>query len=458
MKTVGAGAAAAVVGGCGANFNNNSEVKSAASKIHTKAKDIWNTDVLVVGGGMAGMGAALASSRAGAKTILLEDCAFMGGVASWALGMPINQMRPQSKPRGNIHELIIAKIKSYGDIAYREGQHQYWCNVDYLKVALIDALEETGCKYFVHVKAVDAIVKGNRIEGIFAGTKNGLIEIRAKCVIDCTGDGDVSYFAGAATLKETGALSPMTLLLKVTNVDMEAAKKVNIGELAKKARGKYPLIPNGWSLTDHDPSSNSFYINHSCLRDIGQFDGSDTESLTKAELTARRQAIQMVAAMREFGGDALKNIELIGTSPRIAVRESRRVKGVYVLTEEDAIEGRKFEDVIAWRSGFLDIGFVRFTEMKIHDVPYRAIIPEKMDGLLMAGRCISATHAAASAGKSMGNCVATGHAAGLAAAMSVKKGIAPRELKVSQLQDALRADNVDLTKGGTVQQNVSSLG
>jgi len=96
--------------------------------------------------------------------------------------------------------------------------------------------------------------------------------------------------------------------------------------------------------------------------------------------------------------------------------------------------------------------------MKVHDVPYRAILPEKLDGLLMGGRCISATHVAASAGKSMGNCVATGHAAGLAAAMSVKKGIIPRELKVAQLQDALRADGVDLDRGGKVQKDVSAAG
>jgi succinate dehydrogenase/fumarate reductase flavoprotein subunit len=96
--------------------------------------------------------------------------------------------------------------------------------------------------------------------------------------------------------------------------------------------------------------------------------------------------------------------------------------------------------------------------MKIHDVPYRAIIPEKLEGLLVAGRCISATHVAASAGKSMGNCVATGHAAGFAAAMSVKKRCLPRELNVKQLQDALRKDGVDLTRGGESQEELDNLG
>jgi hypothetical protein len=117
--------------------------------------------------------------------------------------------------------------------------------------------------------------------------------------------------------------------------------------------------------------------------------------------------------------------------------------------------GRTFEDAIAWRSGYLDVMSYRYQIMKIHDVPYRAILPEKVDGLLTAGRCISATHVAMAAGKSMGNCMATGHAAGLAAALCAKQGIQPRELKVNQLQDALRADGVDLTMGGKPQQNVS---
>jgi len=166
----------------------------------------------------------------------------------------------------------------------------------------------------------------------------------------------------------------------------------------------------------------------------------------------------MVQAMREFGGEELKDIELSGTGTQIGVRETRRVKGLYVLTEEDALTGRTFDDAIAWRSGFLDIGFVRLSKMKIHDVPYRALLPEKVDGLLVAGRCISATHVAASAGKSMGNCVATGHAAGIAAALAAEKGCLPREVNVGGLQNALRADGVDLSRGGESQDSLVNRG
>jgi len=416
-------------------------------------KMLLKTDVLVVGGGPAGIGAALGAARSGAKTCLIERHGFFGGVASWCLGMPINQVRPEGRPRSNIHETLIQKLLDYGGQAVSIGQHQLYCNVDYLKVAVLDALDEAGCKYLVHVQAVDTVVKRNRLTGVIVATKQGLARIDAGAVVDCSGDADVAYFSGAETMKEAGSLSPMTLCLNLTNVTREQVRRANIAGTAARARKKYPLIPEQWALS---PVSNcqSYFINHSGTRDLGKFDATDPFQWTEAEAKSRRQIVQMVQAMREFGGDALKDIELTGAGPQLGVRETRRVKGMYVLTEDDALSGRKFDDTIAWRSGFLDIGFVRFEDMKIHDVPYRAIVPEKLDGLLMAGRCISATHVAASAGKSMGNCMATGHAAGLAAALSVKQGLTPREVKVSEIQDLLRADGVDLTMGGRLQKSV----
>ena len=421
----------------------------------SEMRQLAATDVLVVGGGPAGIGAALGAARTGAETLLIESCGFFGGVAAWSLGMPINQMRPESKPRSLVHELIIQKLLAYGDQAIYIGQHQLYCNVDYLKVAVLDALDRVGCKYLVHLSAVDTLMEGNRVTGVVVGTKQGLATVSAKAVVDCTGDADVAYFAGAETMMETEQpRMPSTLLLGMANVAPAQIRRANMKQIAERAREKYPLIPKGWRLK---PVSNCrhYWINHTGTRDVGQFDMTDPIECSQAECVSRRQALQMTRAMREFGGEELKHVELVATGPRIAVRETRRVKGGYVLTEEDAAAGRTFDDVIAWRSGYLDLMGYKFTKMKVHDVPYRAVLPEKVDGLLTAGRCISATHVAMAAGKSMGNCVATGHAAGLAAAMSAAKGIMPRELKVARLQDALRADGVDLTAGGKIQQNVS---
>ena len=419
-------------------------------------KALGEVDVLVVGGGPAGIGAAIGSARLGARTLLLERHAFFGGIAAFTVGMTINQMLPGGKSRSVVHDLVIDKLRAYGKQALFVFREQgLRCNVEFLKVAVLDALDEVGCNYFVHAQAVDALVKGDRVTGVIVSTKEGLAEVRADVVVDCTGDADIAFFSGARTMKEEGALSPMTLCLNVTNVNVERAwafaEEGGIKRLIKKARRKYPLIPHSWGLARF-PSSNCFYINHAGTRDLGVFDGTRLEELTRAECLSRRQAVQMVQAMREFSGEVLKDIELITTGPQIGVRETRRARGLYILTEEDAMSGRKFEDAVAWRSGFLAVGFVRREKMKIHDVPYRAIIPEKMDGLLVAGRCISATHIAASAGKSMGNCMATGHAAGLAAAMASRQGIGPRELDVARLQEALRRDGVDLDRAGDPQE------
>jgi len=420
-----------------------------------KTRQLLATDVLIVGGGPAGIGAALGAARTGVTTVLIESQGFFGGVAAWSLGMPINQMRPDSKPRSCLHELLIKKLLAYGDQAVYTGQHQLYCNVEYLKVAVLDALDEVGCKYLVHLAAVDALVEGNRVTGVVVATKQGLATIRAKVVVDCSGDADIAHFAGAETMMEfEEPRMPSTLLLSLANVTAEQVRRANMRQMIDDAREKYPLIPKGWRLR---PVSNCrhYWVNHTGTRDIGQFDMTDPFERSGAECVSRRQAVQMTQAMREFGGKDLEDVELVATSPRIAVRETRRVKGEYVLTEEDALTGRTFDDAVAWRSGYLDLMGYKFTEMKIHDVPYRAILPEKVDALLAAGRCISATHVAMAAGKSMGNCLATGHAAGLAAALSSKKGIVPRELNVTLLQDALRKDEVDLAMGGKTQRNVS---
>ena len=368
-------------------------------------------DVLVAGGGPAGIGAALGAARAGARTLLVENHSFFGGVAAWAFGMPINQVRPGGKPRSAIHELLIRKLAAYGDQAVEMGKHELWCNVEYLKIAILDALDEA----------------------------------------------DVAYYAGAETMIERESLMPMTLSLALTNIDKTKVRVADVVSSIRGARKKYPLIPSGFLEIRPIAHSGSWYINHSGTADMGRVDATDPEQRTRAECASRRQALQVVQALRESDNPGVREIDWIGSGPQVSVRETRRVKGLYVITEDDAQKGRPFEDAIAWRSGFLDPGGqigAEFTRMKIHDVPYRAIVPEKLDGLLMAGRCISATHLGAAAGKSVGNCMATGHAAGVAAAMSAGKGIPPRDLNVSELQARLRADGVSFNVLDREQNNL----
>jgi len=409
-------------------------------------------DVVVVGGGPAGIGAAIAAARAGADTLLLERYGFFGGVAAYGCGMPINQMRPAGVPRGVIHELIIEGLLSYGDDAVRISDHALVCNVEYLKVAVMDVLDQVGCRYWLHSRIVDARVEQGRVSRVDLATKTGVTEIAAGVVVDATGDADIATYAGAETLKgreSDGFLSPMTLNVIITNVDDAAAREFQrqggLKRILDAARQRYPLLPESLGLERPPfPIENALVLNHSGTKLRGVLDGTRLEDLTEAERYSRHQAIEIVQALREYGGPAFAHVQLAATGPQVGVRETRRVKGLYILTEADALEGRRFSDVIAWRSGMLDIGFTRYEPMKVHDVPYRALVPETIDGLLIAGRSISATHVAASAGKSMGNCVATGHAAGLAAALSIQHACHPRDVDVHAVQAALRADGVDL--------------
>jgi succinate dehydrogenase/fumarate reductase flavoprotein subunit len=322
-----------------------------------------------------------------------------------------------------------------------------YCNVEYLKVAVLDALDQVGCRYLVHVRAADAIVENNRVAGVVIATKRGLMTLRAKTVVDCSGDADVAYYAGAETMIDPAGLMPMTLSLALTNIDKSKVKYAQVRVAIRQGRKKHPLIAEGFLEVDQIANSGSWYVNHSGTADMGRLDATDPLQRTRAECASRRQALQMIQAIRESENPDLARIEWGGSGPQVSVRETRRVKGAYVITEADAMAGRAFDDAVAWRSGFMDAGGqagARFGKMKIHDVPYRALVPEKLDGLLVAGRCISATHVGATAGKSMGNCMATGHAAGLAAAISAKKSLMPREISIRELQDALRGDGVDL--------------
>jgi ribulose 1,5-bisphosphate synthetase/thiazole synthase len=414
-------------------------------------------DVLVVGGGPAGIGAALGAAKAGATTLVVENQSFFGGVAAWSLGMQMNQMRPFGRPRSAVHELLIGKLRAYGDQAVRLGTHEVWSNVEYLKVAVLDALDEAGARYLVHVRAVDAMVERNRVTGVVVATKRGLMAIRARAVVDSSGDADVAFYAGAETMTDPGNLMPMTLALALTNIDASKTQRSDVAEAIRSGRKNHPLVPSGFVEVKPIANSGNWWVNHSGTADWGRMDATDPVERSKAECTSRRQALQMVQTLRESENPNLRRIEWAAGGPQVSVRETRRVKGVYILSEDDAMSGRSFEDAIAWRAGFLDQGGEkdgRFVKMKVHDVPYRSLLPEKLDGLLVAGRCISASHTAAAAGKSMGNCMALGHAAGVAAAMASKAGILPRDVKVRELQARLRADGVSFEVEDREQKNL----
>jgi hypothetical protein len=280
---------------------------------------------------------------------------------------------------------------------------------------------------------------------VVVATKRGLMTLRANAVVDATGDADVAFFAGGETMTERETLMPMTLALALSNIDPRT-KPAEVADAIRNGRKRHPLISSGFVEVKPVANSANWWVNHAGTSDWGRIDATDPVERSKAESGSRRQALQMIQAIRESEDPKLRQIEWAAGGPQVSVRETRRVKGVYLLSEDDAMSGRSFEDAVAWRAGFLDQGGEKggkFVKMKVHDVPYRCLLPEKLDGLLVAGRCISASHTAAAAGKSMGNCMALGHAAGVAAAMASQARIQPREVKVPELRRRLQADGVD---------------
>ncbi len=203
---------------------------------------------------------------------------------SYGMGMPINQMRPDGRPRGAVHELILARLQAYGDDAVQVVGHALVCNTTYLQVAAMDALEEVGCDYLLHSRVVGALTEGERVTGVTLATKTGLQPVRAQVVVDASGDADVAYLAGAETLKgrpEDGFLSPMTLCLLIANVDVPAARAFNqadpglFGFLAR-AKNRYPLLPDKMQFElGPFPLRNCLVVNHAGTKALGVLDGTE---------------------------------------------------------------------------------------------------------------------------------------------------------------------------------------
>ncbi len=399
-------------------------------------------DVLVCGGGAAGIGAGLGAAQQGARTLVIENCTFFGGVISWMVGMEMNQMRPKGKGRSNTIEALINRLAAYGDQAMRfRNSHSIIPNVEYFKVVVLECFDAVDCHYLVGLRAADAIVENNVVKGVVVATKRGLMRINAQAVVDCTGDADIAHYAGAETfIYKDGNLGAMTLGSCYSHWQRPS-------KAFSKGRAKYPLLPKSMIIRQVADGEFSFYNNEGSLK-LGNMNPVDLEQRTKTETQLSRQLVQNVQAMREFGDtEEMKNTELVGAGQQVSARESRRLHGVYTLTIDDIEEGTAQPDTVAWRTGGIDVGpggLYKPNGMRIFDIPYRSLLPIKVDGLIVAGRCISADHIPELSGKSIGNQFAAGQGAGTAAAVAAERGVLPRNIDIEEVQRILTADGVDL--------------
>lgn len=417
-------------------------------------------DVLVAGGGPAGVGAAIAAARNGAKTMLIEHFGCLGGIATSGL-----MSHWTGASEGPIYEEILNRCQAQPWPGENADSH-LWQHINHekLKLVLFDMLEEAGVTMQLHTDAADVIMDGNRIIGVITQSKSGREAIMAKVVIDCTGDGDLAARAGAEYAKgreEDGLMQPVTLMFKIDGVDYERAifpgsfeTKVEVPEGEIQALGHCRLpAPAGHVLLYQTPIAGQVMVNMTNLTGI---DGTSARDLTRAEIECHRQVPKIIAFLRQYA-PGYENCRLLETATVVGVRETRHFKGLYTLTAEDIVEARLFPDWIATRNSFnFDIHNVKgsgldpngaqahFRSRGKYTIPYSCCVPEKVDGLLLAGRNISGTHKAHSSFRVMPICVNIGQGAGTAAAVAVRESVIPRKVDLVKVQELLLRHGVNL--------------
>lgn len=394
---------------------------------------IKDKEVVVVGGGPGGIPAAIAAARNGANTLLIERYGFLGGMATAGLMACINGFRNQRPPNDlqtvrGIPQEIIQRLYKLGGTSLmtsypqdpkdiEKGELPYCVGIDpeLMKYVTLKMVKEAGVEVLFHSFAVEAIVDEAKVKGVIIASKSGRQAVFARVVVDASGDGDIAASAGALykkANKKDAHFMPMTLMFRMANVDSEKIKRDPRGILIDK------------TLVSWGPS-------------IAGRDGTRVEDLTDAEIEAREEMICMVEEWKKRPG--MENAYLIQTATTIGVRETRRIVGEYTLTEKDALEGKRFKDVVAISANPVPAYYKEryFFKHEGFDIPYRCLIPQKIENLILSGRCISAEPVPFQSARSMAPAMAVGQAAGTAAALCVKTQGTPRDLNVRILQSKL---------------------
>ncbi len=430
-------------------------------------------DVIVAGGGPAGIGAALASAVNGARTLLLEARSQFGGTASAAMWMEINFLFKDNAEtsRGGVHKILVDALRAWGEDASVPGRRlssipgsggNLDVHPEYLKKVIFDLFERYSVDYQLYSPVTDVVMDGNLVSGVVVTAKEGRVTYRAHTVIDATGDGDIAYLAGCEMEtqgdEKTGWRPPVTVAWALCNVDVERLyawldgdieldrhQYQGFNDLVQDYRMKGYNLP-GWIGFNRTTLPGVISVNSGTSLDM-QLDCSHSSVLTLMEKMAIDQALDFVRFARENKLPGMENVHLMRTGGYAMARDTRRLVGEYRFSNNDVMEGTEFEDAIASKYGGSDpVGQVR-PYTAIHQgaqFPYRSLLPRDVDGLLVAGRCSSATMLGHYGGKSMGNMISIGQGAGIAAALCAQYAVLPRSLDVKLVKEKLAAMGVSL--------------
>ena len=447
-----------------------------------------DTDVLVCGGGPAGTCAAIAAARNGASVLLVERGNCLGGMATQALVGPFMTCYDKSGTtqiiRGLFGEIVEWLVARGGAIHPRDvlGGTAFtsWIKVGHdhctpfepeaLKLLLDEMCAEAGVKVLFHADFAEPLMEGDRIAGARIFTKAGMRDVRAKIVVDATGDADVAFRSGAPTEygdPASGRVQPATMFFRIGNCDLAAITadiEANRDNFFRKDGVNYRSLhwrvaeakaAGDWTLKRvsiglfRGVKEDEWSINTSRIMGV---DATDPESWSDAEAEGRAQVDQIFRFFRKYV-PGCANARLLCSGSTIGVRETRHVLGEYRLTAEDCLEGRVTEDAVLLASNSVDVHgrfgplsneYVAIRNGNWYGVPYRCLVPLKVENLLVAGRCLSADAEAAGAVRVMPPAMAMGQAAGTAAALCVKTGVTPRALNAAQLVDLLKKQGVFL--------------
>jgi len=439
-----------------------------------RLKPYGSFDVVVAGGGTAGAVAAIAAARNGVKTLVVEQFGFLGGGGSAALVIPMMPNHVEGKPlvRG-ISQEIQSRLLELGCAATDKNGNEGWFNPEALKFVLEEMVLEAGGKILYFTLVEDVIMEGEELRGIVVANKSGRQAVFSKIVIDSTGDGDVAALAGVpfeSGRKEDGVSQPMSLRFMVGNVDLSKLADFLL-ENDNRSYVDPPLIEfamvlgGGWPLeklfregVEEGLLNNSDIVYFqafsvpgmpgvvafNCPRIIGNYKGFDADHLTEAVIQGRRRISRLFSFLRKKI-PGFEESYLAMTAPMVGVRESRRIVGEYVLSAQDYFNARKFEDAVSRNRYPIDIhlptsrlpGEGKLGPGEYHEIPYRSLIPVKVENLIVACRALSASFEAHGAVRIQPNMRAIGQAAGVAAALCVKKGVRPRQLDGKELRETL---------------------
>lgn len=447
------------------------------------AKESYKCQLLVVGGGPSGVCAAVTAARMGIKTMIVDSGNCLGGMGTKGLVGPFMTCYDAKGEnmiiRGLFEEVVERLIKMGGAIhpskirqrteftAWISEGHDHCTPFDpeLLKVVYDHMCKEAGVKVLYNSHFVHPIMKGNSIKGAVLYTPSGLEAARADMVIDATGDGTVAYRSGVPCVfgdPENNRVQPSSLFFRINNVDTDrliAEVEPHLPEFRRvngvsyrclhwrvaeaEAAGEWDLARksvNIWRSVEKD----QWVIN--CTR-IHGVDATDAENLTDAEQEGRRQ-VQLLMNFFHKYVPGCEKATLMGTGSVMGIRESRHPHGDFILPVDDLINGVIPDDNILLSANSIDVhgamggpagGLYMPIKKDMYGVPYRSLLPKNVDGLLLAGRCISADSAAAGAIRVMPPAMAIGQAAGAAAALSLKAGILPNNLDYKDLRTALIA-------------------